>query len=165
MFCRGHYVPAFLHCISGVLTFGLMTLCSFWKVCYHLLRYLMQLERPVTAKVTRVYVQYYFAYLKLYALFTLHVTSWGTRAGVGGPQDKKSAEQIDAEAKQKARELEEGFINQKARMERKRKMAEKSYWCALKTTQKACATPDCSLLCAVDLDGMLHLNLWSAHIA
>ena len=28
--------------------------------------------------------QYYFAVLKLYALFTLHVTAWGTREGVAG---------------------------------------------------------------------------------
>lgn len=35
--------------------------------------------------------QYYFAFLKLYALFTLHVTSWGTREGVAGgvKQDNK----------------------------------------------------------------------------
>ena len=28
--------------------------------------------------------QYYFAVLKLYALFTLHITAWGTREGVAG---------------------------------------------------------------------------------
>jgi hypothetical protein len=28
--------------------------------------------------------QYYFSLLKLYALFTLHVTAWGTREGVAG---------------------------------------------------------------------------------
>ena len=73
-------------------------------------------------------MQYYFAYLKLYALFTLHVTSWGTRAGVGGPQAEKSPEEKEEEAKARAREMEEGFIDQKAKMERKRKIAEKSYW-------------------------------------
>lgn len=80
---------------------------------------------------TPSFVQYYFAYLKLYALFTLHITSWGTRAGVGGPQAQKTPEEIEAEAKTKAREMEEGFIDQKAKMERKRKMAEKSYWCTV----------------------------------
>jgi hypothetical protein len=78
--------------------------------------------------VTVAWLQYYFAYLKLYALCTLHITSWGTRAGVGGAQKEKTQEQKDAEAKAKARDLEEGFIAQKAKMERKRKMAEKSYW-------------------------------------
>lgn len=73
-------------------------------------------------------MQYYFAYLKLYALFTLHVTSWGTRAGVGGAEAEKTPEQKEAEAKEKTRKLEEGFIVQKAQMERKRKIAEKSYW-------------------------------------
>jgi len=28
---------------------------------------------------------YYFAVMKLYALFTLHETGWGTRAGIGDP--------------------------------------------------------------------------------
>lgn len=73
-------------------------------------------------------MQYYFAYLKLYALFTLNVTSWGTRAGVGGPQAEKTPEEQAAAAKEKACEMEEGFIDQKAKMERKRKIAEKSYW-------------------------------------
>jgi len=28
---------------------------------------------------------YYFAVMKIYALFTLHETGWGTRAGIGDP--------------------------------------------------------------------------------
>lgn len=28
---------------------------------------------------------YYFALMKIYALFTLHETGWGTRAGIGDP--------------------------------------------------------------------------------
>ncbi|KAE8267437.1 hypothetical protein A4X09_0g4915 [Tilletia walkeri] len=34
---------------------------------------------------------YYFAIMKLYALFTLHETGWGTRKGVGEPQDANDA--------------------------------------------------------------------------
>lgn len=30
---------------------------------------------------------YYFAIMKIYALFTLHETGWGTRAGIGEPED------------------------------------------------------------------------------
>jgi hypothetical protein len=73
-------------------------------------------------------MQYYFAYLKLYALFTLNVTAWGTRVGVGGPQAAQSPEQKEAEVQKQARALEEGHIQQKAKMERNRKYAEKSYW-------------------------------------
>ena len=39
--------------------------------------------------------QYYFAMLKLYALFTLHVTAWGTRAGVGAPNAKDTVHEVD----------------------------------------------------------------------
>ncbi|UZJ51968.1 hypothetical protein CBS101457_001288 [Exobasidium rhododendri] len=39
---------------------------------------------------------YYFAFMKLYALFTLHETGWGTRTGVGEPE--KAAEEDEAEA-------------------------------------------------------------------
>ncbi len=35
---------------------------------------------------------YYFAVMKLYALFTLHKTGWGTRAGVGLPEDANEAD-------------------------------------------------------------------------
>jgi hypothetical protein len=71
--------------------------------------------------------QYYFAYLKIYALFTLHVTSWGTRAGVGGAPAKTAAV-VKAENEAQAKKREEGFIQQKATMERKRKAAERTYW-------------------------------------
>jgi hypothetical protein len=36
--------------------------------------------------------QYYFALLKVYALFTLHVTAWGTRAGVGSAEIQEKAD-------------------------------------------------------------------------
>lgn len=40
---------------------------------------------------------YYFAIMKLYALFTLHETGWGTRAGIGEPEKAGEAanEQAD----------------------------------------------------------------------
>jgi hypothetical protein len=34
---------------------------------------------------------YYFAIMKLYALFTLHETGWGTRAGIGDPTKATAA--------------------------------------------------------------------------
>jgi hypothetical protein len=34
---------------------------------------------------------YYFAIMKLYALFTLHETAWGTRAGIGDPTQATAA--------------------------------------------------------------------------
>jgi len=34
---------------------------------------------------------YYFAIMKLYALFTLHETGWGTRAGIGDPTQATAA--------------------------------------------------------------------------
>jgi cellulose synthase/poly-beta-1,6-N-acetylglucosamine synthase-like glycosyltransferase len=42
-----------------------------------------------------VIYQYYFAMLKLYALFTLHVTAWGSRVGVGAPDKKDTRDEID----------------------------------------------------------------------
>jgi hypothetical protein len=39
--------------------------------------------------------QYYFAVLKLYALGTLHVTAWGTRAGVGAPTKRDAIDNLD----------------------------------------------------------------------
>ncbi|KDN42401.1 glycosyltransferase family 2 protein [Tilletiaria anomala UBC 951] len=36
---------------------------------------------------------YFFALLKIYALFTLHETGWGTRVGVGLPEDANAADQ------------------------------------------------------------------------
>jgi cellulose synthase/poly-beta-1,6-N-acetylglucosamine synthase-like glycosyltransferase len=42
---------------------------------------------------------YYFAFMKLYALFTLHETGWGTRVGVGLPEDAgKEQEEEDTPA-------------------------------------------------------------------
>jgi hypothetical protein len=38
---------------------------------------------------------YYFAFMKLYALFTLHETGWGTRQGIGEPE--KAGEEAEAE--------------------------------------------------------------------
>jgi hypothetical protein len=60
--------------------------------------------------------QYYFAVLKLYALFTLHVTSWGTREGVAGgvKQEKK---EVDDEQVQE----------QRVQMAKKGRMAERTY--------------------------------------
>jgi len=34
---------------------------------------------------------YYFAIMKIYALFTLHETAWGTRAGIGDPSAATAA--------------------------------------------------------------------------
>lgn len=62
--------------------------------------------------------QYYFAVLKLYALFTLHVTSWGTREGVAaagaGGKDK---EEVDPEAAHE----------QRVQMAKKGRTANKTY--------------------------------------
>ena len=43
--------------------------------------------------------QYYFAFLKLYALFTLHVTAWGTREGVAGGVKQDSKAEVSEQAK------------------------------------------------------------------
>lgn len=44
----------------------------------------MPRAEDITYLIYFILYQYYFATLKLYALFTLHITSWGTREGVGG---------------------------------------------------------------------------------
>lgn len=50
--------------------------------------------RPLDIIYVPAYIAfgYYFAIMKLYALCTLHVTAWGTRAGVGEPDDALNAE-------------------------------------------------------------------------
>lgn len=45
---------------------------------------------------------YYFAIMKIYALFTLHETGWGTRQGVGAPADANEAEDERNEREQYA---------------------------------------------------------------
>lgn len=44
---------------------------------------------------------YYFAIMKLYALFTLHETGWGTRAGVGDAAAATAAAEAEAKEKEK----------------------------------------------------------------
>lgn len=62
--------------------------------------------------------QYYFAVLKLYALFTLHVTSWGTREGVAAAGvGSKDTEEVDPEVAHE----------QRVQMAKKGRTANKTY--------------------------------------
>jgi hypothetical protein len=61
--------------------------------------------------------QYYFAGLKLYALFTLHITSWGTREGVAGGVKQELKSTVDAETK----------MEQKLQMSKRARHASKTY--------------------------------------
>lgn len=49
------------------------------------------------------FFRYYFAILKLYALFTLHVTAWGTREGVAGGVKQERPDMITEEVIQEQR--------------------------------------------------------------
>lgn len=75
--------------------------------------------------------QYYFAVLKLYALCTLHITTWGTRAGVGGAVVSTPAADGDAAAADsteiKLQIQHEKHIERKAALERRRAVAESTY--------------------------------------
>jgi hypothetical protein len=66
--------------------------------------------------------QYYFAMLKLYALFTLHVTAWGTRKGVGAPDKKDTRDEVDDVAK----ELERLRQEDAKRAEKEKKLFRKA---------------------------------------
>ncbi|KAH8916342.1 glycosyltransferase family 2 protein [Atractiella rhizophila] len=55
---------------------------------------------------------YYFAIMKIYALFTLHEVGWGTRAGVGGDEDlniRTAEELINMGRNQRLPNVEEWF--------------------------------------------------------
>lgn len=73
--------------------------------------------------------QYYFAVLKLYALSTLHITTWGTRAGVGGavtsPPAADGAAADSAEIKLQIQH--QNHIERKAALERRRVVADSTY--------------------------------------
>lgn len=72
--------------------------------------------------------QYYFAVLKLYALCTLHITTWGTRAGVGGEAAVKPGSQATADSTELKLEMQhKNHIERKAALERRRVLAEKTY--------------------------------------
>jgi hypothetical protein len=53
---------------------------------------------------------YYFAIMKLYALFTLHKVAWGTRAGIGTElaADIREEEDIDEKTDTQDNEKEDG---------------------------------------------------------
>lgn len=72
--------------------------------------------------------QYYFAALKLYALGTLHITTWGTRAGVGGAAPVKADAEDGADTIEIKLEMQhKNHIERKAALERRRAVAEKTY--------------------------------------
>jgi hypothetical protein len=76
--------------------------------------------------------QYYFALLKVYALFTLHITAWGSRAGVGGPDKKDTrdeVEDVEAELERLQEEEAERAKKEEARIRNLRKglSAQKTY--------------------------------------
>jgi hypothetical protein len=76
--------------------------------------------------------QYYFALLKVYALFTLHITAWGSRAGVGGPDKKDTrdeVEDVEAELERLQAEEAERAKKEEARIRNLRKglSAQKTY--------------------------------------
>ncbi|AAW45548.1 hypothetical protein CNBH2170 [Cryptococcus deneoformans B-3501A] len=52
---------------------------------------------------------YYFAIMKLYALFTLHETGWGTRAGIGNITEATMAAEKENEASNFARQQQPDF--------------------------------------------------------
>ncbi|KAM0748952.1 polysaccharide synthase [Meredithblackwellia eburnea MCA 4105] len=51
---------------------------------------------------------YFFAVMKLYALFTLHEVGWGTRAGVGDAADIEETTRVDEKADNVALETDKG---------------------------------------------------------
>lgn len=82
----------------------------------------------ITYLVFFIFYQYYFAVLKLYAMFTLHVTAWGTRAGVGGPDKKDTlAEVDDIQLELERLANEEKAQEARVKMARKGRTAAKTY--------------------------------------
>ncbi|KDQ21878.1 glycosyltransferase family 2 protein [Botryobasidium botryosum FD-172 SS1] len=62
----------------------------FWLTCTRtikLLPHLWHAPRHILYVPAFIAFGYYFAIMKIYALFTLHETGWGTRAGIGNPAD------------------------------------------------------------------------------
>lgn len=86
----------------------------------------------ITYLIYFILYQYYFAALKLYAMFTLHVTAWGTRAGVGAPDKKDTRDEVDdveAELARLKEEEEERHKKEETRVKmlRKGRSAQKTY--------------------------------------
>jgi hypothetical protein len=108
-----------------------------WILCSRTFRVLPHFYRcpeDITYLLYFILYQYYFAVLKLYALFTLHVTTWGSRAGVGGPDKKDTRDEVeDVEAELERLRTEEA---ERAKKEEARLRMLRKGRSALKTYQK-----------------------------
>jgi cellulose synthase/poly-beta-1,6-N-acetylglucosamine synthase-like glycosyltransferase len=80
----GYHLPAWDIAVSYIV----------WLFCTRTLKVLPHLwDRPKDIIYVPVFILfgYYFAIMKIYALFTLHKTGWGTRSGIGDPATATTA--------------------------------------------------------------------------
>lgn len=83
---RSAYLPAWVVVLSYLV----------WLILTRLIKYLPHfVKRPQDVLALPVWIIFniYFALMKVYCLFTLHVTDWGTRAGA----DDKKEEELDTD--------------------------------------------------------------------